>query len=1443
MRRFAAVLALAVLVAGCGSNSGGGGQSAGQLGMNAVWQQPQGTSAASAFTRAAAVPPGFTAALPASVTTITAVFQAEALHCCVKINPRDSRLTQSGGDRVVVLNHLPVGSAQVMLAGFPGTTGTAPEGVSTVCATQPAEIGLPCDSEAASPNFQSSLQPVVVSPGIQVDTPFIELFAVGPTTPVPTDTPTPPAATPTQTGISPNTPTFTSTPSGTVSPPATPTNTSTTPTATAVPPGRSVAFVVTDGGVSEIDTATNTIAATLTLSGTSSGLTGVAVTPDGSKVYVTDSDSGAVFVIRTADNSLAPSPINIGVAPGGITVATVQGRVLAYVSPDPFVASSTALAVIDTATDTVSGAVDFSVSPGGVAITPDGTLGYAVAADGSNQVAVFNTATNQPLPNSIAIGGTLESTQIAIAGSFAYVLGAAQIFAINTATNTVATAIPVSDPNFNGFSSGVAYVAASADGRRVYAAGNGGVAVVDTASNTLAAFIAVPATSDFGNDGIALTSDGTRAYLVISGGPSATSQTVSVIDTQNNVVLDVSIPIASDFAGPIAIGNVPGPAANPIITEFPLPTPAAGPLPDPAGITAGPDGNLWFTENDGNKIGRITTSGSLTEFSIPTTDSLPGGITLGADGSLWFTETCGTPCGAEGGRQIGRITPSGVITEFPLPQVPGGPAHAPLFITAGPDGNLWFTETDANLIGRITPDGVISEFSVPTSASFLVGITTGPDGNLWFAEAAANQIGRMTPDGVVTAEFAVPTALGRPLFITAGPDGNLWFTEEDGNQIGRITPGGVVTEFPIATFDSHPAAITAGPDGNLWFTEVCSPSLSVNQQCATVGGNQIGRITPNGAIIEFPVPTANSLPAFITAGPDGNLWFTENAGNKIGRITLGNAATPTPTPIGTTPTPTPSACATDGPPGSIIVFENLQVNDGSDPIVALTNTSQSLVAAYCFYADSSQPACTTVGFNVQLSREGSLAWVASAGAGSAPGTGFPFSGELVCVETDLPGGPLPGNHLIGRSLLSGQCLTPAIALNGFDATDGNATLCLGGTNPTASCPFGAEYDSCLPGIDPARIEGCWSQSSFSFVCGTSGTATPTPTPTSTSATPPPPTPTSAPTLTVVPVTGAAAVSAYAPAAMLVYPYVTVDSANGIDTVVQITNTSISPVALHCFYENTTAHCSNQPAQACAGTGDCPAGGTCVPSWSAQDFTLTLTQGQPGNWRVSQVLGAIPSPPEDPFVGVLRCVTTDSNGVPIANNALNGEATIERFVSGTALDVAKYNAVAVPALTSGNGDNSLLLDGDEYAACPGTIILNGFLDGADDPLRADGTVATRLALVPCSVDYLNAQPSSVIVKYEITNELDQVFTASRGAVSGQLASSLSDIAPIFSSSAAGTATGQIRIRGLADAVHGGGVLGVALEVHQLGATSQSAGLNLNVQGIQSSPDTVVLPPAQ
>jgi streptogramin lyase len=207
-----------------------------------------------------------------------------------------------------------------------------------------------------------------------------------------------------------------------------------------------------------------------------------------------------------------------------------------------------------------------------------------------------------------------------------------------------------------------------------------------------------------------------------------------------------------------------------------------------------------------------------------------------------------------------------VITEFPVPTSGTGTFG----VTAGPDGNVWFTEGNANKIGRINPiTEVITEFPVPTAGGFPFGIVAGPDGNLWFVENVGNRIGRITPAGVIT-EFPF-LASGGLHNIAVGPDGNLWFNEYFGNKIGRITPLGVITESPVPTSGSLPYGITAGPDGNVWFTENAR--------------NTVGRITTAGVVVEFPRLTGGSTDS-ITLGPDGNLWFTDQVGNKIVKVTL-----------------------------------------------------------------------------------------------------------------------------------------------------------------------------------------------------------------------------------------------------------------------------------------------------------------------------------------------------------------------------------------------------------------------------------------------------------------------------------------------------------------------------------------------------------------------------
>ena len=147
----------------------------------------------------------------------------------------------------------------------------------------------------------------------------------------------------------------------------------------------------------------------------------------------------------------------------------------------------------------------------------------------------------------------------------------------------------------------------------------------------------------------------------------------------------------------------------------------------PQDIVAGPDGALWFTAN--GRIGRITTSGSVTSYALPSGSSNRGqDITVGPDKNLWFAE--------EFGNRIGKVTTAGKVTEYTIPTV----NSSPYGITAGIAGNLWFTESQASKLGKITTAGTITEQTI-NFAGNPRGIISGPDGNLWFAEGVQNQIG------------------------------------------------------------------------------------------------------------------------------------------------------------------------------------------------------------------------------------------------------------------------------------------------------------------------------------------------------------------------------------------------------------------------------------------------------------------------------------------------------------------------------------------------------------------------------------------------------------------------------------------------------------------------------------------------------------------------------
>jgi YVTN family beta-propeller protein len=207
--------------------------------------------------------------------------------------------------------------------------------------------------------------------------------------------------------------------------------------------------------------------------------TGAAVSPDGKHLYVTNQNDGTLSVIDTATDTVT-STVLLGGTPLGLAVTPDNAH--AYIAVYPSM-----VAVLNTATNKVTATiVDPSLSgPALVAITPDGKTVY-VSDQISNKVTVISTASNLPTA-SIPVGQIPLGLAVTVDGKLLYAANGADstVSVIDTATNKVITTL-------SGFD-GPEGVVISPDGNNVLVANTASntVATINIASNTITATVAV----------------------------------------------------------------------------------------------------------------------------------------------------------------------------------------------------------------------------------------------------------------------------------------------------------------------------------------------------------------------------------------------------------------------------------------------------------------------------------------------------------------------------------------------------------------------------------------------------------------------------------------------------------------------------------------------------------------------------------------------------------------------------------------------------------------------------------------------------------------------------------------------------------------------------------------------------------------------------------------
>jgi len=276
------------------------------------------------------------------------------------------------------------------------------------------------------------------------------------------------------------------------------------------------AYVTSDNNISVIDTATEKVVDIMEIG---SGLTGLAVNSEGTRVYMTDSNNVSVIdtniskVIATIKG--LSSPYAIAIAPDGKKAYVTNNTGAVFENGTVY--------VIDTDTNTVTNTVKVGSVPHRVAVSQDGAKVYVT---NYYDISVIDTATNK-VTSVLNAGQYPDGIAVSPDGTKVYVTngGSDNVSVIDTGTNNVTATIPVGDNPVR--------VAFTPDGTKLYVTNHKGntTSVINTTTNTVTA--TVPGDGPYG---VSVTPDGKKVY-VTNLGSDLSGKTVSVIDTATNTVI------------------------------------------------------------------------------------------------------------------------------------------------------------------------------------------------------------------------------------------------------------------------------------------------------------------------------------------------------------------------------------------------------------------------------------------------------------------------------------------------------------------------------------------------------------------------------------------------------------------------------------------------------------------------------------------------------------------------------------------------------------------------------------------------------------------------------------------------------------------------------------------------------------------------------------------